>query len=146
MSESVWTEERIAFLRRSFEAGMSCSEMARELGAGISRNSVIGKLHRLGLTRPKVIAMPGLTKLERRRTKYQTDPEYRKAILMRNREDMIRKGRGARHMANPQSILTGQIKFQANGLTRKECELTKTELRELFAQAVRNTAAMEIAG
>lgn len=142
----VWTEERIGYLRRSFEAGLSCSMMAAELGSGITRNAVIGKLHRLGLTRPKIISMPGLSKNERRKAKYRIDQEYRGVVLARNREASIRKGCRARHIANPQSAITGQIKFRANGLSRKESEMTKTELRELFAQAVRNTAAMEIAG
>jgi GcrA cell cycle regulator len=47
-----WTEQRIAQMTRLFHEGVSCSQIARQLG-GLSRNAVIGKLHRLGLTRPK---------------------------------------------------------------------------------------------
>lgn len=32
------------------EKGMSCSMIARELGGGITRNAVIGKIHRMGLS------------------------------------------------------------------------------------------------
>lgn len=45
---SEWTEERVAELKRMKAAGLSCSQIASCLG-GLSRNAVIGKLHRLGL-------------------------------------------------------------------------------------------------
>jgi GcrA cell cycle regulator len=48
---SIWTEDRTDMLRKLFASGsFSCSGMAAELGNGITRNAVIGKMHRLGLT------------------------------------------------------------------------------------------------
>jgi GcrA cell cycle regulator len=46
-----WSSERIDLLKRHFQAGLSCSQIARELG--VTRNAVIGKMSRLGLSRPK---------------------------------------------------------------------------------------------
>jgi GcrA cell cycle regulator len=46
-----WTEERIELLKNRFEAGLSCREIACDIG--VSRNAVIGKLSRLNLTREK---------------------------------------------------------------------------------------------
>jgi len=46
-----WSSERIELLKRHFQAGLSCSQIARELG--VTRNAVIGKMNRLGLSRPK---------------------------------------------------------------------------------------------
>src|SRR5213596_2852554 len=46
-----WSSERIELLKRCFHAGLSCSQIAREIG--VSRNAVIGKMNRLGLSRPK---------------------------------------------------------------------------------------------
>lgn len=46
---SEWSEERVEKLRGLHAAGLSCSRMAAEIG-GVSRNAVIGKLHRLGLS------------------------------------------------------------------------------------------------
>lgn len=43
-----WTHERVASLRALVERGLSAEEIASELG-GVSRNAVIGKVHRLGL-------------------------------------------------------------------------------------------------
>jgi GcrA cell cycle regulator len=48
-----WTTERIELLKTHFEAGLSCREIANEIG--VSRNAVIGKLSRLNLTRDKKI-------------------------------------------------------------------------------------------
>jgi GcrA cell cycle regulator len=45
-----WTEERIARLKKLWHDGWSASECAAKLGLGITRNSVIGKIHRLGLS------------------------------------------------------------------------------------------------
>jgi GcrA cell cycle regulator len=44
-----WTEERVELLKAGFAAGLSCREIAGEIG--VSRNAVIGKLSRLNLTR-----------------------------------------------------------------------------------------------
>jgi GcrA cell cycle regulator len=46
---SIWTPERIEQLKRGFDAGLTCREIAADIG--ISRNAVIGKLSRLKLTR-----------------------------------------------------------------------------------------------
>jgi GcrA cell cycle regulator len=55
-----WTSERVELLKRHFEEGLSCREIAAHIG--VSRNAVIGKLTRLGLTR-------GATNTELRTTK-----------------------------------------------------------------------------
>jgi GcrA cell cycle regulator len=43
-----WTEERVKALKQLWNDGLSASQIANRLG-GISRNAVIGKVHRLGL-------------------------------------------------------------------------------------------------
>lgn len=50
-----WTDERIDMLRQLWGSGRSASEIAEILG-NVSRNAVIGKAHRLGLSgRPSPI-------------------------------------------------------------------------------------------
>ncbi len=44
-----WTEERIECLKELWTEGLSASQIAAELGEGVSRNAVLGKAHRLGL-------------------------------------------------------------------------------------------------
>lgn len=48
MSSSSWSVERITALRHLWLEGRSASEIAKTLG-GVTRNAVIGKIHRLGL-------------------------------------------------------------------------------------------------
>jgi GcrA cell cycle regulator len=44
-----WTDERVEMLKRMWQEGQSASQIAKELG-GVTRNAVIGKVHRLGLS------------------------------------------------------------------------------------------------
>lgn len=45
-----WTDERVETLKKMWLDGQSASQIASELG-GVTRNAVIGKVHRLGLAR-----------------------------------------------------------------------------------------------
>ncbi len=44
-----WTDERVELLKKMWVEGQSASQIAKELG-GVTRNAVIGKVHRLGLS------------------------------------------------------------------------------------------------
>ena len=46
-TNETWNPERVAQLRAFIGAGMTCSQIAAEIG--VTRNAVIGKIHRLGL-------------------------------------------------------------------------------------------------
>lgn len=62
-----WNDERVEMLRKLWSEGLSASQIAAQLG-GVSRNAVIGKVHRLKLSsrgrptavaaRPKKVAKP----------------------------------------------------------------------------------------
>jgi GcrA cell cycle regulator len=47
--ERTWTVERLELLKSRFADGLSCRQIADDIG--VSRNAVIGKLNRLNLTR-----------------------------------------------------------------------------------------------
>ena len=47
---NAWTEERVERLKKLWSDGLSASQIAAELGGGVTRNAVIGKVHRLGLS------------------------------------------------------------------------------------------------
>jgi GcrA cell cycle regulator len=50
MSEAgAWTDERVELLKKLWNDGLSASQIAGELGS-VTRNAVIGKVHRLGLS------------------------------------------------------------------------------------------------
>jgi len=44
-----WTDERVELLKKLWQDGLSASQIAKQLG-GVTRNAVIGKVHRLGLS------------------------------------------------------------------------------------------------
>jgi GcrA cell cycle regulator len=49
-----WTDERVEMLKQLWLDGKSASQISSTLGNGVTRNAVIGKVHRLGLAgRPK---------------------------------------------------------------------------------------------
>ncbi|MCQ8185195.1 GcrA family cell cycle regulator [Parvularcula maris] len=58
-----WTEERVEELKTLWGEGHSASQIAARMG-GVTRNAVIGKVHRLGLSgraapaKPKAVAAP----------------------------------------------------------------------------------------
>ena len=54
--EPTWTDERLELLKAHFAAGLSCRQIAADIG--VSRNAVIGKLSRLNLTRGRKIVDP----------------------------------------------------------------------------------------
>ncbi|MGB8621908.1 MAG: GcrA family cell cycle regulator, partial [Paracoccaceae bacterium] len=57
-----WTEERVETLKKMWTEGQSASQIAKELG-GVTRNAVIGKVHRLGLSN-RAGAAPAASKPE----------------------------------------------------------------------------------
>ncbi len=48
--QSFWTEERIALLRELWSEKRPARDIAAAIGGGVSRNAVIGKANRLGLS------------------------------------------------------------------------------------------------
>jgi hypothetical protein len=44
-----WTDERVELLKKLWADGLSASQIANQLG-GVTRNAVIGKVHRLSLS------------------------------------------------------------------------------------------------
>ena len=53
-----WTDERVELLRKLWLEGLSASRIASELAGGVTRNAVIGKVHRLGLSGRVKAAIP----------------------------------------------------------------------------------------
>jgi len=73
-----WTDERVELLKKLWTDGLSASQIAAELG-GITRNAVIGKVHRLGLSGRAKSASAGVARPRK----------------MRSSTHMLRIGRGA---------------------------------------------------
>ena len=55
-----WTDERVEMLKKLWQDGLSASQIAKQLG-GVTRNAVIGKVHRLGLSGRAAPSKPART-------------------------------------------------------------------------------------
>lgn len=45
-----WSDDRVGALKKLWLEGQSASQIAKQLGGGVTSNAVIGKVHRLGLS------------------------------------------------------------------------------------------------
>ncbi len=59
-----WTDERVELLTKLWTDGLSASQVAKQLG-GVTRNAVIGKVHRLGLSGRAKPSQPARRKAKR---------------------------------------------------------------------------------
>jgi len=55
-----WTDDRVENLKKLWLDGLSASQIAKQLG-GVTRNAVIGKVHRLGLSGRAAPSQPART-------------------------------------------------------------------------------------
>ena len=53
-----WTEDRVESLKKLWLDGLSASQIAKQLGGDLTRNAVIGKVHRLGLSGRAAASQP----------------------------------------------------------------------------------------
>jgi GcrA cell cycle regulator len=75
-----WTDERVEQLRKLWSEGLSASQVAAQLGGGVSRNAVIGKVHRMKLSnRGRAPAAPVSAKKKPAPVAAAASPEVRTA-------------------------------------------------------------------
>lgn len=58
-----WTPQKVIELERLWDEGLSCSQIGAKLGA--TRNAIIGKVHRMGLTQRTPLPTPPRPKADR---------------------------------------------------------------------------------
>lgn len=78
----MWTDERIEDLKKLWASGATASQIAGHLG-GVTRNAVIGKVHRLGLSGRATIGRNETTRRQRRRAALKiatTSPNVRESV------------------------------------------------------------------
>ena len=129
-----WTDERVEILKHLWAEGQSASQIAKELG-GVTRNAVIGKVHRLGLSnrvtsgvKPET-ASKSEKKAEKASSKkvdtIQKDAESKPAILI-NRRQIIPAGQplppqpSANEISPEALALVSEVEKKAKKLTLLE--------------------------
>lgn len=75
-----WNSERVDQLKHFFQAGLSSSQIARELG--LTRNAVIGKMYRLGLSRPRDLVVKHVE--QKRAGKFASPRRRRLSVVTSN--------------------------------------------------------------
>lgn len=88
-----WTDERVEALKLPHKDGLSASLIAKNLGGGLSRNAVIGKIHRLGIQRTGVPSKP---------TTFAPYPERKAAAQQRRKQPVDGFTYGVAHRPKPQ--------------------------------------------
>jgi len=58
----IWDVPTVDLARRLWQEGVPASRIAAQIGKGVTRSSVLGRLHRLGLCRTSRIKLPGEAK------------------------------------------------------------------------------------
>ncbi len=82
-----WTDERVDMLKQLWLDGKSASQISSILGSGVTRNAVIGKVHRLGLAgRPKA---PALNTASSRAPRVRTAPRHASGGMVAARPRVI---------------------------------------------------------
>ncbi|KQQ58198.1 GcrA cell cycle regulator [Rhizobium sp. Leaf311] len=129
-----WTDERVEKLKRLWSEGLSASQIAAQLG-GVSRNAVIGKVHRLNLpgrakaggtvaTARPAAKRPAATTTAPRATNFQARPAAARPAA---------RTAGATALKDDQSIDTAQVLEYVpvtNTSLPTSLRLTLTELTE----------------
>jgi hypothetical protein len=128
---SIWTVDRTEMLRKLWDNGYSCSQIAAEMGCGLTRNAIIGKVHRLKLERR--YWGNGSTRLIN-----PTPPATPRRQLRPRRP----KATPVPKILWATSNITGH--FVSQPRKQRAPELTKNEMRAMLTLAVQNTAAMEV--
>ncbi|MGB5093831.1 MAG: GcrA family cell cycle regulator [Parvibaculum sp.] len=70
----MWTDERVELLKKLWADGLSASQVAKQLG-GVTRNAVIGKVHRLGLSGRATPSRPARPRQNAPRTLVRSRPD-----------------------------------------------------------------------
>ncbi|CAN7191819.1 GcrA family cell cycle regulator [Rhizobium sp. LjRoot30] len=78
-----WTDERVEKLKKLWSEGLSASQIAAQLG-GVSRNAVIGKVHRLNLPgRAKAGSAPASARTPKRTPTAPRAPSFTPRVATR---------------------------------------------------------------
>jgi GcrA cell cycle regulator len=98
--------ERIELLKRCFHSGLSCSQIAREIA--VTRNAVIGKMNRLGVSRPKEALGRQLERRRAAKALLPKTPRTWRAKLFARHEMLIAPFTGPHRRAEDVPIYNGR--------------------------------------
>lgn len=145
MAVDTWTEEKLATLKRLWDAGLSGTQISAEIG--VSRGAVLGKVWRLKLENPGGKPTTNATRV------YVRQPLEITKANARERNKRYRLKNAAQRGTDPQAGLRCRLLSQGAAptsaiyrkfLPRAPRDMTRADLRAMLTQAVQNTAAMVV--
>lgn len=132
-----WTDERVDQLKQHWLEGKSASQIASLLGAGLTRNAVIGKVHRLGLAgRAKSSNASALRPRRAVAAAASASASAHRAAPQRMMETAPRMTRGATALAlAPQTLTEVEPEtFEESVVLPMSLRVTIVELKELMCR------------
>lgn len=138
-SKSPWTEERVEQLKALWADGLSSTRVGVMMG--LSRNAVIGKVHRLKLPIPALKQEVIRNRVYARQVR---DGAWKAKQAKRKRSWRARVKVKAQAEARERLLFCGHSRTSSayRDQMPKLPEMTKGELRSMLADAVRNTAGL----
>jgi len=124
-----WSDKKVAELRRLWaDRNLSAADIAKKLGPEFSRNAVIGKAHRIHL--------PGRdARMKPVKKRVLIPPDMSSSTFYRKKRAERRSREAARAVPPPTTVT---IRSSRKAVS----EMTKAELRRMFASAWATTAAL----
>lgn len=121
-----WTDERVELLKKLWMDGLSASQIAAELG-GVTRNAVIGKVHRLGLSgRAKTPSSSGAARAKRapRNTGFSPRPAHNGQRMLPGSHGKIAiAGNGAGNLAEEEILKAPKpLELDLTQLSEQTCK------------------------
>ncbi|MGC6512634.1 MAG: GcrA family cell cycle regulator [Parvibaculales bacterium] len=114
-----WTEDRVEMLKKLWTEGLSASQIARQMG-GVTRNAVIGKVHRLGLSGRATPARVTTAKINSAATAGQpSQPSIAATNLSYKEDDTLQN---IETPAEPEPILSKEERASVLNLTEHTCK------------------------
>ena len=135
-----WSDERVAILKKMWLDGNSASEIAKELG-NITRNAVIGKVHRLGLSNRDTNtsrAGSGVNKAVKS-VKRGRPPKVNKEPKKRGRPQKIKESRDF-----PEATVDKLKSVPATGASKRSNDSKLEIVSDLSEETLKNLHKMEM--
>ena len=135
-----WDDDRVAILKKMWLEGSSASKIAKELG-NITRNAVIGKVHRLGLSnRDTSIQKSGTSSTKvTKNVKRGRPPKVNKEPKKRGRPEKSKGARDFRERINDEDKTISSL---ANSKLPRESELEVVS--DLSEETIKNLLRVEM--
>ena len=143
-----WTDERVKKLTLLWKSGNSASKIAIDLGEGVSRNAVIGKIHRLGLSERGSGSIANQTKKLQKKIRDKNSIDDQNSIITKFESDLEqytqKKGKKRGRKPSIKNLINNENKSnvisKSNGNSSSEIGETDTEIDKV---ALKNMLEIE---